>query len=201
MNKRTKRTSVLLALTLSSLFSAKAYADSQHLFTGGFQRSSGTPSLNLSWTYSTTDTYANAYIVPAANNWNGISFQVQLTKITSGTYKIRASSATTNQFGLFGRIIPYCTNSGVSNSGDVCLSNPAWGSVGVIGYDNQMANYNFTGTQTISNYTHEFGHALSLAHVVDTSSYTYPPAVMKQGQQSIGPQQVDKDHLRQKWGN
>lgn len=98
-------------------------------------------------------------------------------------------------------MVPYCTISGSSAQGDACLSNTAWGSARIYGYTNQMANFNMNTTQIISNYTHEFGHALSLAHVIDTSSYVYPPAVMKQGIQSLGPQQIDKDHLRQKWGN
>jgi hypothetical protein len=61
-----------------------------------------------------------------------------------------------------------------------------------------MNTSGFTSTQKVSNYTHEFGHALSLKHMASN----YPSAaVMKQGQQGIEPQQTDKAHLRLKWGN
>lgn len=63
-----------------------------------------------------------------------------------------------------------------------------------------MNNFRLDKTQIISTYIHEFGHALSLAHVADNSSAL--PAVMRtSGGQRLGPQQTDKNHLRLKWGN
>lgn len=188
---------ILTHLIFSSLLvtatATTAKADSQHLFSGGFNSASG-----LNWTYSVSDSYANTYIVPAANSWNNISSKVKLNKVTSGTYNIRATLETTTVSGRLGLMTPYCRIGGVNSSGGACLSY-AWGSAKVTAYSNQMSAFGMNTSNIISNYAHEFGHALSLAHVSGSPS-TSPISVMKQGIQSYLPQQTDKDHLKQKWG-
>jgi hypothetical protein len=187
---------LFFSIILFSDYSVLATPDF-HLIPGGFSPVSGKiPSLSINWTYSTTDSYANSYIVPAANSWNNISFQVSLNKVTSGSYVINAVTSTSTTTGSFGEMIPYCSD----GSGYKCNFNKNWNSARVIGYVNQMTSYNFTSTQIISNYAHEFGHALSLDHYLGDPN-VLPAVLMKQGKQGILPQQTDKGHLIEKWGS
>lgn len=59
-----------------------------------------------------------------------------------------------------------------------------------------MASANYTTTERIKTFTHEFGHTLSLTHVTNGSA-----AVMTQGQANLGVQAYDKANLKAKWGN
>lgn len=55
---------------------------------------------------------------------------------------------------------------------------------------------NFNADNAKKTITHEFGHALSLGHTDDSN------AIMTQGKMTITtPQTIDKDHLKNKWGN
>ncbi|MGB3691641.1 MAG: hypothetical protein WBG70_12135 [Spirulinaceae cyanobacterium] len=60
-----------------------------------------------------------------------------------------------------------------------------------------MASYNYTSTQRIKTFIHEFGHSLSLAHVIGGSA----AAVMRQGRSNFGVQAYDRANLQAKWGN
>lgn len=62
-----------------------------------------------------------------------------------------------------------------------------------------MATDGFSSSNIKSVYAHEFGHALSMDHVLGFPQLT-PFSVMKKGKNNYLPQQIDKDHLRQKWG-
>lgn len=145
------------------------------------------------WIYSNmTSTYANTYVIPAAGSqWNGISSQVSLTRVTSGSYIVNAQVATGTDPNVTGQMTSYCS----AGSGSACLS-ATWTSASIIGYENVMAASNYTTTQRIKTFTHEFGHTLALAHVTNGSA-----AVMAQGKSNLGVQAYDKANLKAKWAN
>jgi len=186
-----------MSFALSVLFSRSVHADSAHLFSGGLPASKVA---SLNWAYYTDSTYGDTIIAPAANNWNSISSKVKLSNAsgTGTSVSIDAYKDTTSIPGLWGEIIPYYVDASGNVVDDLACLCHTWTYVEVYGYENQMNTSGLTNTQKVSNYTHEFGHALSLNHVARNSPSA---AVMKQGQQGIGPQQTDKDHLRLKWGN
>jgi hypothetical protein len=164
------------------------------IFLGGFSSAS-----DLKWTSSLSSNYLDTYVTPAASSWNGISSKVKLTKVTSGTYQVSVVTSTTTRAGLLEVMVPYCTISGVNKSSDDCLTY-TWNSAQIIGYTNQITAYNLNTSQIISNvYTHEFGHALSLAHTYDPLT----PSVLLDSSTlySLSPQQLDKTNLKRKWGN
>ena len=143
-----------------------------------------------------SSTYKDTIIKPAASNWNNISSKVKLTESTSNSTDITVYLEDSAVDGKFGEIKPYYfATPEYSYYFDSCACN-TWSYAYVYGYKNQMAAYKFTTQDIISNFTHEFGHTLSLAHTNNVSA----SSVMKSGQQSIGPQTVDKDHLKLKWG-
>jgi hypothetical protein len=162
-------------------------------FQGGFSSASA-----LKWTSSLPSSYLNTYVVPAANSWNSISSKVNLGQ-TTGAFQIRVVTDITPIDGRVGLMMPYCTISGVGKSGDICIPT-TWGSAQVIGYTNQITAYQLNTSQIISRvYTHEFGHALSLAHTYDAAT---PSVLSDLGQvYSLSPQQLDKTNLKQRWGN
>lgn len=139
---------------------------------------------------SVSGSYLNTYIAPAANNWNGKSSKVSLSRVTTGSYIIKALVAQGTDPYTFGLMTPYCT----AGTYDACGS-LTWNSGTVIGYENAMVFNSFTTTQRIKSFTHEFGHALSLKHVINGSS-----AVMAQGQSNLGVQLYDRANLQAKWG-
>jgi hypothetical protein len=175
------------------LLMGEGIVQAANIFSGGLPPSE-VQSLGVK--YYTNDTYGKTYIVPAMNNWNGISSKVKLNNVQDGRIKVNAFSGTTSQDGLLGRMFPYYTTWYGGTAEDTSLSK-TWTYTDVYAYANQMKNYNMNDSQIKSNYTHEFGHALSLAHVTDSNV----SAVMKQGIQSIGPTTTDKNNLKAKWGN
>jgi len=183
---------ILLSLYISQ---RNSYADALHLFTGGFSNSRIS---NLTFKVSSTvsSNYKDAIIKPASNNWNNISTKVKVVETNAGSYDVIVYVVDTVKNGLFGEIRPYYFKTPeYSYVYDSCACN-TWSYVELYGYENQMTAYKFSQAEKISNFTHEFGHALSLAHTNDLST----SSVMKSGKQAIGPQPIDKDHLRQKWG-
>lgn len=170
--------------------------DSQaQTFFGGFAPSRV---VQLRWISSASSNYTGTYITPGADGWTGISSQVSLSKVISGSYDVRVGTSTTAQTGLYGLTTPYCSSGGANYQGEACVTVPNWGSAQITGYTNQMANDNLNTTQIISSvYCHEFGHALSLAHT-DPNVI----AVMRSGIiSSYLPQALDKSNLKAKWGN
>jgi len=139
-----------------------------------------------------TGEYADAYVIPGAGlQWNGISSRVYLSRVTTGSYIVNAQVATGTDPSVTGLTTPYCA----SGSGSICI-NDTWNSARIYGYENVMAAGSYTNTQRIKVFTHEFGHTLSLSHVINGSA-----AVMAQGQSNLGVQLYDKANLRAKWGN
>ena len=70
-----------------------------------------------------------------------------------------------------------------------------WTRCEIIGYETNMNASNFNTEEKISNYAHEIGHALSLAHPSHGDI-----SIMIQSRQSIPPQNADIINLRTKWG-
>lgn len=88
-------------------------------------------------------------------------------------------------------MIPYKSNYTRASTSDV------WYVCDVNLYDNQMDKYGFNTYQKKATCTHEVGHSLSLAHTNDLSTVE----VMDQGiGKALSPTDIDKGHLKLKWG-
>lgn len=194
LNKLSLQVGLTVFTSLASLGLAKPsmalFGLPPEIYIGGF--SSVT---DYRWiTVSNSPSYINDYIVPAANQWNSQSSKVRLTRVTSGNYnlevQIRFNGDDPMQAGI---MVPNC----IFGERKICLILP-WRSALVIGYEDVMSRKGYTTSERISNFIHEIGHSLSLDHV---STQNPSLAVMKQGTQSIGPQQYDVNNLRAKWGN
>lgn len=188
---------VITISALSVLFSSlgsRAYAINEY-FSGGFPPASGTagrilyqvPEASLG-----TQQYYTTYVKPGADAWNGITYKISISSNLSGTYNIRSKASTGSDPSVAGRTIPYCA----AGIGTQCL-NSQWNSAEVIGYNNVMDNSNFTATNKLQVWTHEFGHSLSLAHVTETLSATMWP----NSPYNLGVQSRDRQNLIAKWGN
>lgn len=145
------------------------------------------------WIYlNMTSQYANAYVIPAGAQWNGISSRVNLTRVTSGSYIVNAQVATSTNPSIAGLMTAYCS----SGSGDICLDGgKTWSSARIYGFENVMAANSYTTAQRINVFTHD-GHTLSMDHVTNGSA-----AVMVSGRSNLGVQVYDKANLKAKWGN
>lgn len=188
---------IVAVSALSLLFSrlgARAYAINEY-FPGGFPPASGTagrilyhvPEASLG-----TQQYYTTFVKPGADAWNGITYKISISSNLSGTYNIRSRVRAGSDPSLAGLTIPYCA----AGTGTQCL-NSQWNSAEVIGYNNVMDSYNFTPTNKLQVWTHEFGHSLSLAHVEDGTPATMAPRVPS----NLGIQSRDRQNLIAKWGN
>jgi hypothetical protein len=63
---------------------------------------------DLRWFSSLPSAYVNTFVTPAANGWNGISSKVNLRRVSSGSYEVSVSVATTQRVGVVGEMRPYC---------------------------------------------------------------------------------------------
>lgn len=174
-------------LTLGGPLPALAFGE---WWSGGFV----TPN-PLNWTYDSvtmSTNYLNSYVKPAGSQWNGVSSKVQMIFVTSGSYRVKTLLATSPDPSATGLFEPYCAG----GSGIVTCINSTWTSGRVYGYENAMAANGYNTTERISNFTHEFGHSLSMAHVTASGVN----AVMRQGRQALGTQSYDKANLQGKWG-
>ncbi len=81
--------------------------------------------------------------------------------VTSGSFRVKTLLATSPDPSATGLFEPFCA----SGSGIVTCVNFTWTSGRVYGYENAMAASGYNATERISNFTHEFGHSLSMAHV------------------------------------
>lgn len=135
----------------------------------------------------------------AASQWNGVSSKAGLTyssatdkyglKANIVTYANSHSSPTA---GLLGQTIPYKSYTGTSAT--PASVKDRW--VKAIVYQYKTSNLNTTAKK-IHTMTHEFGHALSVAHPSNSST----DAVMKQGAQTTyNLKSYDKSSLKAKWG-
>lgn len=94
--------------------------------------------------------------------------------------------------GLLGQTIPYKSYTGTSAT--PASVKDRW--VKAIVYQYKTSNLNTTAKK-IHTMTHEFGHALSVAHPSNSST----DAVMKQGAQTTyNLKSYDKSSLKAKWG-
>lgn len=195
-NIRSKFSTIVMTIISCSVIiisTISTFADGKHLFSGSYRSSDAS---NLKYVLSGGDATYQNMMRAGANAWNGISSKVALSENNTGA-KMSIYKSTTTTTGLLGRMYPYYKNFYGGLSEDTSLTN-VWEVTDVYGYDNQMTNCNMNIYQKQSNYSHEVGHALSLAHTSDLPSSTY--TVMRQGIQQIGPQLTDKDHLKLKWG-
>lgn len=181
----------ILVLSFGQLVSA----DSAHVWSGGYP-STVVSDLKYVTSGAPNSTYETNIMVGAANNWNNISSKVSISKNSNGA-KMSISVGSTSNSGSLGKCFSYYRNAFGGLSEDTSKTE-IWEVTDVYGYENQMNTFKMTESQKKSNFTHEVGHALSLAHVESSSSDT---AVMKPGIQSIGPTTTDKSHLKLKWGN
>ena len=182
-----------LALVSFLCICTAAFSDATHVFTGGYSAANVS---SLKYVISGGDTDYQNMMKAGANAWNGISSKVSVSNNNTGA-KMSIYKGTTTSSGTLGRMIPYYKNILGGLSEDTSLTN-IWSVTDVYGYDNQMEAFSMTKIQKQSNYSHEVGHALSMAHTNDLPSTT--STVMRQGIQSIGPQPTDEGHLKLKWG-
>lgn len=180
---------LVVVITMFSSLTAFA-ADT---WSGGFPASNVAP---VYFTWHTNDVYGQAYIYPAGHAWDAISSKVWGSWTTTTTPNANVYASTTTQTGLLGKTFTYYYNIFGNLTLDSGESH-TWATVDIYGYYDQMQANNMTDAQIVENYTHEFGHALSLAHPADSSV----AAVMNQGIQSITPTNKDKSNLKAKWGN
>jgi hypothetical protein len=181
----------LLTLIMTMLSAITVYA--ADTWSGGFPASKVAP---LYFNWHTNDTYGQAYIYPAAHEWDAISSKVWASWTTTSTPNVNVYASTTSQSGLLGKTFPYYYNIWGNLTLDTGV-NHTWATCDIYGYYDQMQANNMTDPQIIENYAHEFGHSLSLAHPADSSV----AAVINQGIQSIKPTSKDKTNLKAKWGN
>lgn len=100
--------------------------------------------------------------------------------------------STTTVNGLYGEMKPYKSDWTLASTTDI------WHVTDVFIYDNQMTNDGATDAQKRATITHEVGHGLSMAHTNDLTTVE----VMDQGLgKALSPSDIDKGHLRLKWGN
>jgi hypothetical protein len=181
--------------------SAKTFSHSGHLSAGrlvsGVNSWVASPVFDSEPPVGMTN-YSKQFMSPAGNSWNLISSRVLLTQVTSGNYQIRVTNDIDGQLlREYGRTLKYCNINGVITNGTICLDK-TYTSVLITGQELAMQIDQFTTTNRIALYSHEFGHALSLT---DTNDLPAGTSVMIQGKKAIGPQTADKDHLKLKWGN
>jgi hypothetical protein len=150
---------------------------------------------NLRWISVLPESDVKTMVV-GANQWNRISSKVKLTRVKTGEYDIRVSTEIGTQPEVVGEMTPYCF---IRLRGGICANFGNWGSAKIVGFTNEMqAMYGNSISQREATYIHEFGHALSLDHVLDLSR----PSIMHQAPVStvLIPQIIDKANLREKWG-
>ncbi|OPY57827.1 MAG: hypothetical protein A4E55_01368 [Pelotomaculum sp. PtaU1.Bin035] len=183
---------IILTILICSLsIVSLAWADAQHLFTGGYPASD---IQDLRYVLSGGDSSYQQNIMKAgANQWNSISSEVVLSNNSSGA-KMSIYKSTTSTPGLFGEA--YCYYDGGDGWERDLVGNQIWGVSDIYGYDNQMTASNLTNAQKKAVFTHEVGHALSLKHI--SSPLT---GVMRQGlEKALSPTDTDEGHLTLKWG-
>lgn len=141
-----------------------------------------------------TQQYYTTYVKRGADAWNGITYKISISSSLSGAYDARAKVVTGSDFSIAGQVVPYCNQ----GNGNACTSSQ-WNAAEVIGYNNVMDYYNFSGTNKLQVWIHEFGHLLSLSHISEFDPQS--DAAMHPEVPSIyGVQTRDRQSLRNKWG-
>ena len=179
----------LLVATFVIYYLPKATADH---YSGGF--ASG----HLTYGIGNGSSATNA--VMAASQWNGVSSNVSLTY-----------SSATNTYGSTAHIVTYFNHVSAPTSGDwgyAYLYKSYTGTSALLATENdtfvKAILYQYihpdlnTSDKQIHTSTHEFGHALSVAHPSWNAGY----AVMNQGvSTNYSLQSYDTLSLKDKWGN
>lgn len=184
--KGTFLVAALIGIGTSSL----VYADSQHLFSGGYPTS---VVKDLRYIVSGgTSSFQTNVMKPAPLWWNGVSSNVKLS-YTSTSAKL-SLIVDEDGNGYTGYMFPYYQNAvGGLSLDEEC--DDVWFVTDCYGYTTEWTDAGYNDTNKKNTYAHEVGHALSMAHTTET-------AVMRTGQKSFsGLQTADKSHLKLKWGN
>lgn len=196
----------ILSLLVGSVLSIGFCQESQaQYFSGGFP-----PDVvrDLRWTApltsSLTEQYLKNNVINEALQWNNISSKVKLTRVKSGTYHIKVLTAIGRQDRILAEVTPYCKKFKFEFWED--CSSKVWSIARITGYENEMTRaFKNSIANRASTYLHEFGHALSLAHVEDLgersimypSFDTYTPDFTMN---VYAPGIIDKRNLKEKWG-
>ncbi|TPG69754.1 hypothetical protein EEL31_15505 [Brevibacillus laterosporus] len=184
-----KKLKIAIVTTLScvSLFSAVAYADygKKYLFTGGLRASDVK---NIKYVLAGgSSSYQKKVMKAGVEAWNGVSKKVKISEGNSGAIVsvILTNAPTANLYGI---MIPF-------SDGDRDWGlDEIWDNIDVIGYDNVLSSIGIDEQRGV--FTHEMGHALSLAHNDSDSDL-----IMHSVKLSTDIQTDDEKNLKLKWGN
>lgn len=182
---------IIYALYLNVLFLASDTQNAQAVtFTGGFATGNLTYGVS-SGSVSIAET--------SASQWNGKSTKAKLTYSTEknqygSTAKIvtHFNSQKPPTSGALGIMYPY--KSWTGTSANSATTSERWVKAIVYQYNSTLLN---NDTKRIATATHEFGHALSVAHAPISNT----TAVMRQGvKTSYKLTSYDINSLKDKWG-
>jgi hypothetical protein len=136
---------------------------------------------------------------PAPGKWNGISSKVMITKGTSTSYNFRYITQTGSDTTLLAKTFPYCA----AGNGDICKTEPPtnlWTAAQIRLYENIITAKQTTTQGRVAISAHEFGHALSLSHIISSTTPSLMPTVLTTNHDP-NPQSIDQTNLKLKWGN
>lgn len=183
-----KKLKIAIVTTLScvSLFSAVAYADygKKYLFTGGL-RASDVKKIKYVIAGGSSS-YQRNVMKAGVEAWNGISSKVKVTEGSSGA-KVSVILTNSDKNNLYGIMMPF------SNEARDYDLDEIWDNIDVIGYDNTLSRIGLSEQKGV--FTHEMGHALSLAHNDSDSDL-----IMHSVELSTDIQTDDEKNLKLKWG-
>ncbi|QOT00354.1 hypothetical protein JNUCC42_06425 [Brevibacterium sp. JNUCC-42] len=183
-----KKLKIAIVTTLScvSLFSAVAYADygKKYLFTGGLRASYVK---NIKYVLAGgSSSYQKKVMKAGVEAWNDISSKVNVSEGNSGAI-VSVILTNSNKNNLYGIMMPFADGDRDYELDDI------WDNIDVIGYDNTLSRIGIDEQRGV--FTHEMGHALSLAHNDSDSDL-----IMHSVNLSTGIQTDDEKNLKLKWG-
>jgi hypothetical protein len=178
--------------------SARAVLAYGEVWQSGF---SPTTVQNIKWIPdpSISTSYVTNYIDPGPGKWNGISSKVAVSKGTSTSFNVRYLTQTGADPNLAGKTFPYCAE----GNGDICKTEPPthlFTAAQIRLYENVIVATKYTTQGRIALASHEFGHVLSLSHLINSTT----PGLMQEvvtTNHNPAPQNADMNNLRYKWGN
>ncbi|RJG23080.1 matrixin family metalloprotease [Paenibacillus thiaminolyticus] len=183
---------VILVITFSSITNADTFKKSR------------VEGIYNAWYDSSVSSYGYTGAIDAARkNWSDISSNVSIgyTNDKTGYSTDEVYVGTTAQADLLGRALPHVISWPINIPVDPDMFN--WDYSVVSFYHNNFVSHNlntFNLRKHIA--THEFGHALGLAHTTGANQYN---SIMKSGTNEeetiFSPTSYDKGQLRDKWGN
>jgi hypothetical protein len=166
---------------------------------GEYDTSGFAPSVvqNIKWIPDTnlTTTYVNTYVAGSPEKWNGISSKVSVSRGTTTVYNVRILGGTANDPTLVGLTVPFCS----AGNGNVCQGgSKTWTAARIFLYESVMQSSGFTTERRKAAVAHEFGHALSLQHVLTSTVLSLMKPTLPT---TSTVENLDKANLRGKWGN